>query len=171
MNPAQDDDGFETRSREFCLDVSITDVIRWANPLDDDRPAGPNLHLQAVCDAIGIAPDWIRHYDDYLDGPRESGHIHIHRSRLANGDLLVLDAFRDLYDQQDMIVIAVRCKSGPRKTVRDGLRRFFDGAREQAGYEERWFSERLARLLGTPELPGDPSTDGVRRIRTYHEYD
>ncbi|MBW8810242.1 MAG: hypothetical protein JF591_15780 [Lysobacter sp.] len=170
MDPTQDEDGCETRAREFHLYVSIDDVIRWADPRDE-RPAWPNTHLQAVCDAIGIAPDWIRHYDDYVDGPRDAGNIHIHRSRHANGDLLVLDAFRELTDQQDMIAIAVRCKRGPRKTVRDALRRFFDSAQEQLSYEERYFSERLAWLLGESRFPNDLSADWIARIRTYHEYD
>lgn len=137
---------------DFCLAVSITDLLTWRG--DGDRDFSENPALKAVLKALGITLDLQTLYAAYFEQTTVgSGDVHVYRSTKDSKNVFAVDLYRDSFDQMDLVTLAVECDEHCLPVVRSQLRAFFDAASCQVHYEEASYSARLRRMIDPKTYP------------------
>ncbi|WP_231670875.1 hypothetical protein [Pseudomonas quasicaspiana] len=88
---------------EFDICVSISDLVSWVK---DEY--SPNADLAGALSLAGIDLDLAKLYECYMERtPVGTGDVHVYSS-LLNKSFLVIDLYRDLTDQLDLVSASLR---------------------------------------------------------------
>jgi hypothetical protein len=142
----------DIKARDFCLAVSVTDLLTWEGSGDGDP--SENEALKTVLKALGITVELRAVYADYFDQTTVgSGDVHVYRPTKDSKNVFAVDLYRDSFDQMDLVTLAVGCDAHCLPVVRSQLRAFFDAASCQVHYEEASYSARLRRMIDPKTYP------------------
>ena len=140
------------QARDFCLAVSITDLLAWRG--DGDSAPSEHKALKNVLNALGVPVDLRALYAAYVDQTTVgSGDVQVYRPTKDSKNVFAVDLYRDSSDQMDLVTLAVGCDAHCLPVVRSQLRAFFDAASCQVHYEEASFSARLRRMIDPKTYP------------------
>lgn len=135
-------------ANEFDICVSMSDLVSWT---EDEH--SPNADLAAALRAAGIELDIAKLYDCYFEStPMGAGDVHVY-SCAVNESLLVIDLYRDLTEQLDLITASLRIDKARLNLTLPPLRRFFDAAECQVLFSQSSHSQRLRSLLDESRYP------------------
>jgi hypothetical protein len=133
-------------AREFDVCVSMNDFVSWPDGNDGEFVA--NVDLQGVIGALGIDLDigdlYVRYFKNTQLG---SGDVHVFRSPANESNIFVVDLYRELTEQLDLVAFSIRCDETCCQTVLKHLRQFFDRASCQVAFEQLGYSQRLRARL------------------------
>lgn len=145
-------------ANEFDICVSISDLVSWVK---DEH--SPNADLAAALSLAGIDLDLAKLYDCYIERtPIGTGDVHVYSSALNKG-LLVIDLYRDLTDQLDLISASLRVDRDLVESLLPRLRRFFDAADCQVLFSQSNHSRQLRLLLDESRYPLLVDESGYRQ--------
>ncbi|MCQ2999758.1 hypothetical protein NLO98_08310 [Pseudomonas syringae] len=145
-------------ANEFDICVSISDLVSW---VDDEHT--PNTDLAAALSLAGIDLDLAKLYDCYIEGtPIGTGDVHVYSSEL-NKSLLVMDLYRGLTDQLDLVSASLRLDTDLVESLLPRLRRFFDAADCQVLFRQSNHSQQLRSLLDQSRYPSLVDESGYRQ--------
>lgn len=130
--------------------VSASDLVSWRDAVS----YVPNGALSLTLAAIGVNADPCALYHRFFH-EIEVGHgdVFLFTSREDPQGLFVIDLYRGLTDQLDLVHFGVRCSADRAGAVRAQARRFFDSAEYQVAYEEGSFLPRLKELIDRDSYP------------------
>ncbi|WP_092295553.1 hypothetical protein [Pseudomonas sp. NFIX28] len=135
-------------ANEFDICVSMPDFVTWA---EDEHI--PNADLAVALKAMGIALNITELYDTYFDDtPVGAGDVHIYPSA-ENESFLVMDLYRDLTDQLDIVSFSLRVDQSALYLALPHLRRFFDAAECQIAFRQSSHSQQLRSLIDGGRYP------------------
>lgn len=113
-----------------------------------------NPFLQEILDEFGIDLDLKDLHDRYFDDIKIGhGDVFLYSNQRSMENIFVIDLFRDVYDQHDMIAFGIRCEKGLHPFVRKRVLRFFDSASCQFSLEESVHSQKLRRMIDKGNYP------------------
>jgi len=126
----------------------MPDFVTWA---EDEQI--PNADLAAALKAMGIVLNISELYDTYFDDtPVGAGDVHIYPSA-ENESFLVIDLYRDLTDQLDIVSFSLRVEPSVLHLALPHLRRFFDTAECQVAFRQSSHSQQLRSLIDEDRYP------------------
>ncbi|TLN00171.1 hypothetical protein FDZ73_20235 [bacterium] len=155
-------------ARDFCLAVSMSDLVTWFGDGDDDF--SENEALKAALSALGVTVDLRALYVSYFERTSVgTGDVHVYQPAENSKNVFAVDLYRDLTDQMDIVSFAVGCDEHCLPIVRDKLRSFFDGASCQVHYEEANYLPRLRSMIDAETYPFIIDESGYKQQfhRTY----
>lgn len=151
-------------ANEFDICVSMSDLVSW---VEDEH--SPNSDLEAALSAAGIDLDIVKLYDDYFEcTPIGAGDVHVYSS-FANESFMVIDLYRDLTDQLDLITVSLKIGKPLTHLVLPLLRRFFDAADCQVLFSQSTHSQRLRSLTDESRYPLPMGENGYRQQIIFHK--
>lgn len=143
---------------EFDICVSMSDLVSWVG---DEH--SPNADLEAALSAAGIELDIAKLYDHYFeDTPIGAGDVHVYSSAVSES-LLVIDLYRDMTDQLDLITASLRIDKTQLNFSTPLLRLFFDAAECQVLFSQSTHSKRLHSLIDESRYPFLINESGYRQ--------
>lgn len=95
-----------------------------------------NEALALALDAMEIDADPCELHRCFGEAPVGAGDVWMFTSRQDPQNVFIIDLYRGLTDQLDLVVFSARCAEGRAPLVKQHFRRFFDDAAYQVGYEE-----------------------------------
>lgn len=139
-------------ANEFFVTVSMPDLMRWQDKNDDAcEPAPP---LQAAIREAGLAVDlndlYFRFFDQIQVG---HGDVYVYLSDKSSESLFVIDLYRDLTDQLDLISFGIRCDRQKAFIVAENLNTFFKEASIQISFERSSHCVKLHKLIDPRRYP------------------
>jgi hypothetical protein len=151
-------------ANEFDICVSMSDLVSWVG---DEH--SPNADLDAAFIASGIELDIAKLYDHYFDDiPIGAGDVHVYSSAVSES-LLVIDLYRDLTDQLDLITVSLRIDKTQLNLSIPLLRQFFDTAECQVLFSQSTHSKRLHSLIDESRYPLLINESGYRQQIILHK--
>lgn len=132
----------------FTLSVSMTD---WTYVLAEEGPFLPNADLQAVLDTMQIKVNLCDLCDFYFDEIAVgSGDIVVFNSAIYANSYLIVDCYRDLTDQLDIVTFYIYSPDTTlTEKLKPHLRHFFDSAQYPINYQEACTSPIVERIMHT----------------------
>lgn len=134
---------------EWSVCVSATDLVSWpqgGQPVANDA-------LASALAAMGVDADPCELYRLFFEAPVGRGDVLLFSSAQHPQSAFVIDLYRGLTDQLDLVCFGARCSEHMAGAVRQHLRRFFDAASCQVGYEEASISVRLREWMDRSRYP------------------
>lgn len=151
-------------ANEFDICISMADLVSW---VEDEH--SPNSDLEAALSAAGIDLDIAKLYDDYFEcTPIGAGDVHVYSS-FENESFMVIDLYRDLTDQLDLITVSLKIDKPLTHLVLPLLRRFFDAAECQILFSQSTHSQRLRSLTNESRYPLPMGENGYRQQIIFHK--
>ncbi|WP_416363955.1 hypothetical protein [Pseudomonas sp. NFX183] len=151
-------------ANEFDICVSMSDLVSWVG---DEH--SPNAHLEAALSAAGIELDIAKLYNhDFEDTPIGAGDVHVYSSAVSES-LMVIDLYRDLTYQLDLITVSLKIDKPLTHLVLPLLRRFFDAAECQVLFSQSTHSQRLRSLTDESRYPLPMGENGYRQQIIFHK--
>lgn len=151
-------------ANEFDICVSMSDLVSWVG---DEH--SPSADLEAALSAAGIDLDIAKLYDDYFEyTPVGAGDVHVYSSSV-NESFMVIDLYRDLTDQLDLITVSLKIDKPLTHLVLPLLRRFFDAAECQVLFSQSTHSQRLRSLTDESRYPLPMGENGYRQQIIFHK--
>jgi hypothetical protein len=134
----------------------------------EDKPS-PNSDLEAALSAVGIDLNIAKLYDDYFeDTPIGAGDVHVYSSTV-NESFIVIDLYRDLTDQLDLITVSLKIDKPLIDLVLPPLRRLFDAAGCQVLFSQSTHSKRLRSLMDESRYPLPIDESGYQQQIIFHK--
>ncbi len=153
---------------EFSLCVSMCDLISWYGDTDHEFIA--NVELEQTLIAMGIHCNIKNLHSLYFESTEVgAGDIHVFRGSNSSTNVFVVNMYRELTDQLDLILIAIRCDPKIVASVLKHLRVFFDGASCQVSFNQSSYSKHLHLLLDESQYPKRIEESGYSQMLHYHE--
>ncbi|UZE36883.1 hypothetical protein LOY69_10455 [Pseudomonas sp. B21-059] len=150
-------------ANELDLCVSMSDFVTW---VEDE--CIPNADLAAALKAMGVTLNITELYDTYFDDtPVGAGDVHIYPSA-ENKSFLVIDLYRELTDQLDIVTASLKIESELLTLVLPHLRRFFDAAECQVAFRQSSHSQQLRSLIEEGRYPVLIDESGYRQQLIAH---
>lgn len=151
-------------ANEFDICVSMSDLVSWVG---DEH--SPNADLEAALSAAGIELDIAKLYNHYFeDTPIGAGDVHVYSSAVSES-LMVIELYRDLTDQLDLITVSLKIEKPFTHLVLPLLRRFFDAAECQVLFSQSAHSQRLRSLTDESRYPLPMGENGYRQQIVFHK--
>lgn len=151
-------------ANEFDICVSMSDLVSWVG---DEH--SPNADLEAALSAAGIELDIAKLYNhDFEHTPICAGDVHVYSSAVSES-LMVIDLYRDLTDQLDLITVSLKIDKPLTHLVLPLLRRFFDAAECQVLFSQSTHSQRLRSLTDESRYPLPMGENGYRQQIIFHK--
>ena len=145
-------------ANEFDICVSMSDLVSWVG---DEH--SPNAELEAALSAARIELDIAKLYDHYFeDIPIGAGDVHVYSSAVSES-LLVIDLYRDMTDQLDLITASLRIDKTQLNLSIPLLRQFFDTAECQVLFSQSTHSKQLHSLIDESRYPLPINESGYRQ--------
>lgn len=149
---------------EFFVTVSMSDLVQWAG--DDAETFRPNPHLAAALEEARLSVDvgilYSQYFDEILLG---RGDVYKFSSIENEGAVFVIDLYRGITDQQDVVSFGLSCGTAKAPVVATHLHAFFMQASLQGSFEQSWQSERLRSLIDPARYPSVMQESGyVQRL-------
>lgn len=141
----------------------MSDFVTW---VEDE--CIPNADLAAALKAMGVTLNITELYDTYFDDtPVGAGDVHIYPSA-ENKSFLVIDLYRELTDQLDIVTASLKIESELLTLVLPHLRRFFDAAECQVAFRQSSHSQQLRSLIEEGRYPVLIDESGYRQQLIAH---
>jgi hypothetical protein len=135
---------------EFSGCVSASDLVSRRDP--ENYVSNESLSLALA--SIGINADPRALHDQFFDETQLGyGDVFLFTSKEDPQGLFVIDLYRGLTDQLDLVSFGLRCSANRVVAVKALVRRFFDSAEYQVGYEEGSVIPRLRDLIDRSSYP------------------
>ncbi|WP_426108526.1 hypothetical protein [Pseudomonas sp. TWR1-1-4] len=151
-------------ANEFDICVSMPDLVSWGG---DEH--SPNADLEAALSSAGIELDIAELYNHYFeDTPIGAGDVHVYSSAVSES-LMVIDLYRDLTDQLDLVTVSLKIDKPLTHLVLPLLRRFFDAAECQVLFSQSTHSQRLRSLTDESRYPLPMGENGYRQQIIFHK--
>jgi hypothetical protein len=142
----------------------MSDLVSWVG---DEH--SPNADLEAALSAAGIELDIAKLYNHYFEHtPIGAGDVHVYSSAVSKS-LMVIDLYRDLTDQLDLITVSLKIDKPLAHLVLPLLRRFFDAAECQVLFSQSTYSQRLRSLTDESRYPLPMGENGYRQQIIFHK--
>lgn len=150
-------------ANELDICVSMSDLVSW---IGDEH--SPNADLAVALRAIGIELDVAELYSFYFENtPIGAGDVHVYSSA-ANESILVINLYRDLTDQLDIVTASLKIDPIVLPLVLPHLRRFFDAAECQVLFSQSSHSKQLRLLVDESRYPILVDESGYRQQIIFH---
>ncbi|WP_374410413.1 hypothetical protein [Hydrogenophaga sp.] len=135
---------------EFSGCVSASDLVSWRD--SDNYVSNEALSLALASLGINADPCALhqRFFDQTLVG---YGDVYLFASKEDPLGLFVIDLYRGLTEQLDLVSFGFRCSANRVVAIKALVRRFFDSAEYQIGYEEGSAIARLRYLVDRDNYP------------------
>ncbi len=147
--------------KDFRLAISASDLVNWTGPRDEDCIGNP--YLVNALNLIDIAIDPVALFDKFhLNGQSGIGDVHLYHNHKKSPSYFVIDMYRGLDDQHDVIQIGVRAEDNPQQ-VKIALRSFIDTVGGQYLYEEANTLHKLNDLLDVDSYPKEINESGYKQ--------
>lgn len=151
-------------ANEFDICVSMSDLVSWVG---DEH--SPNADLEAALSAAGIELDIAKLYNHYFEDTHiGAGDVHVYSSAVSDS-LMVIDLYRDLTNQLDLITVSLKIDKPLAHLVLPLLRQFFDTAECQVLFSQSTHSKRLHSLIDESRYPVLINESGYRQQIILHK--
>ena len=137
---------------EFHIIVSMSDLMRWKDENNDVYEPAPSL-LNALKEAeltVNLRELYCRYFDDVQVG---RGDTYLYPSFESVESLFVIDMYRELSDQLDIVSFGMTCSRSKAPAVATHLHAFFREASVQASFEHSRHCVRLRKLIDPTQYP------------------
>jgi len=139
-------------THQFHLAVSMSDLVHWHGSGDDDFEA--NREIQSAIELLGLDADINQLYEKYFYQIEiGQGDVYAFLNRNEPKNLFVIDMYRELTDQLDIVSIFVGASPELASIVKAKLRNLFDSASCQVAYEEANSLPGLQQVLNNNKYP------------------
>ena len=153
-------------AREFNICVSMCDFVTTSNSDIDQYIA--NIHLVQALNELGVSVDVGRlHFQYFNEIEIGQGDVYLYTNVNQPENIFVIDMYRELTDQMDIVSFSIRCSVETYQKVITNLRLFFDTATLQGAFEQFSYSSRLRTLIDAKKYPYLVSESGYEQKLFY----
>ena len=139
-------------AREFNICVSMCDFVSSGGSNGEEYT--PNTHLKQALDELGVSADICNLYFQYFNEIEVGeGNVYFYTNSSEPENIFVIDMYRELTDQLDIVSFSVRCSNKLCHQISRHLRSFFESASIQVGLEQLSHSSRLRTLINEKTYP------------------
>ncbi|RYG15374.1 MAG: hypothetical protein EOO07_15565 [Chitinophagaceae bacterium] len=150
-------------AREFNVYVSINDFVLTTGSNGDEYIA--NHYLEKALNELGVSVDICSLYFQYFNEIEiGKGNVYLYTNSNEPENIFVIDMYRELTDQLDIVSFSVRCSDKRYPKVSTHLRNFFEGAMVQGGLEQLSRSSRLHTLINEKTYPFLVAESGYMQV-------
>lgn len=137
------------KCRDFLIAISASDLVNRV----DDKDEIANPYLVSALNLLEIFIDPVKLCDQFYNNPKSGvGDIYLFRNHHKSPSYFVVDMYRGLTDQIDVIQVAIRAEVNASQ-VKVALRGFIDTVENQFCYEESNTSLRVSELIDIDSYP------------------
>ena len=153
---------------EWDICVSASDLVRFPDPDSDVPVASPQF--TELINELGLPIDPTKVYEHYFfDTKVGAGDVHVYRSRESQGAVFVIDYYRDMHDQLDLIDLFIKVSERSASQVASFVRAFFDSSEYQVVLQQANCSTRLQELLRPDRCPHKVPGSNYEQLMYVHK--
>jgi hypothetical protein len=134
--------------QDFLLGISF-DLVEY----DDNDNQYVNRKLQEFLEAVSIPIDILKINEFYFQQEVGTGDVYVFN--ISQSELFVIELYRGLHDQCDIVTIGLRVTSKNLRSACAAMRSLYDHAHFMVSYSQSWKLEKLDELVNYKNYPRD----------------
>ncbi|MCM3783502.1 hypothetical protein M3231_10990 [Neobacillus mesonae] len=122
---------------QFLMTISISDLVEFEDDFID--ACYEKESFKQLRESVDVSIPTVKMYEEYLEAPVDSGDVYLYASKEESLNYILLDLYRDPYDQLDLIRLGISTIEEKYKRVKELARRVYDQSGLNINYLEGQF--------------------------------